>query len=42
MKKFTLLFCSLLLAFMASANVIVVDSVSNYATKYAATGVCLP
>ncbi len=37
MKKFTLLFCSLLLAFMASANVIVVDSVSNYATKYAAT-----
>ncbi|HPL05736.1 MAG TPA: hypothetical protein PLW96_00625 [Bacteroidales bacterium] len=37
MKKFTLLFCSLLLAFVASANVIVVDSVSNYATKYGAT-----
>ena len=37
MKKFTLLFCSLLLAFMASAIVIVLDSLSNYATKYVAT-----
>ena len=36
MKKMTLLLCSLMLAFMASANVIVVDSVQHYPSKYAA------
>ena len=36
MKKITLLLCSLMLAFVASANVIVVDSVQHYPTKYAA------
>ena len=36
MKKFTLFLCSLMLAFVASANVIVVDSVQHYPTKYAA------
>ena len=37
MKKFTLFLCSLMLAFVASANVIVVDSVQHYPAKYAAT-----
>lgn len=36
MKKFTLFLCSLMLAFVASANVIVVDSVQHYPAKYAA------
>lgn len=36
MKKITLLLCSLMLAFVASANVIVVDSVQHYPAKYAA------
>ena len=36
MKKITLFLCSLMLAFVASANVIVVDSVQHYPTKYAA------
>lgn len=36
MKKITLFLCSLMLAFVASANVIVVDSVQHYPAKYAA------